>query len=184
MKNFFLLLFLLLFGACSTNPESETPISVEEEVATPDEADAPESLLPEFKEYMIDNAGLFTKVQKDTLILVMQEHRKRTTNEFVLLTVTHYGNYTSIDQYVADLHKTWELGEEGADNGIVLVVNPKMGELRISTGEALEKTLNKAHCDRIINTIMFPYFQANKMYEGMRSGLIEMARVLEGAPAS
>lgn len=140
-------------------------------------------VIPEQNGFVTDNADMLSKVEEDTLRLVLKEHEVRTGNEIVILTSKHYGPYTDIESFVNDVHNAWNLGKAGKENGVLLIINPDMAELRISTGDEVGKILNQQECDRIIGTIMFPFFKANKMYQGLISGAVEMARVLERAAA-
>ena len=113
-----------------------------------------------------------------------------TSNQIAVVTVPElYGMDKA--QLAVSIGEQWGIGQEKFDNGVVILVKPKMqnaggvsgganagvdasagkGEVFIATGYGLEGVLTDAVCRRIIEQKMIPYFRNNDYYSGVVNAL-------------
>src|SRR3546814_7108504 len=74
----------------------------------------------------------------------------------------------SSDVCSSDLH--WGVGQEGKDNGVLLIVAPEEREVRIEVGYGLEGTLTDAVSSQIIRNEILPRFRRGDMAGGIVAG--------------
>ncbi len=71
-----------------------------------------------------------------------------------------------------EIGEKWKVGQKGFDNGIVLLVKPKLsasdrGKAYIAVGYGLEPVIPDAIAKRIVDNEMIPYFKQNDYYGGI-----------------
>ncbi|MCC6933282.1 MAG: TPM domain-containing protein [Deltaproteobacteria bacterium] len=88
----------------------------------------------------------------------------------------------AIEQYAIRLADTWKIGRKGVDDGVILVVAKNDRKMRIEVGYGLEGALNDATCKRIIDELITPYFKQGKFFEGIKSGVENLIKVINNEP--
>lgn len=88
----------------------------------------------------------------------------------------------TIEQYSMRVVDTWKLGREGVDDGVLLLVAKADRTLRIETGYGLEGVLPDALARRIIDEVIAPGFKRGDFFGGLRSGIEQIIKVIEGEP--
>ena len=81
---------------------------------------------------------------------------------------------TTIEDFSLQLARTWGIGQEGIDNGLLLLVAPNEHEVRIEVGYGLEGAIPDGTASLIIQNVLVPAFQ-NDDYEG---GILEATTAL------
>ncbi len=74
----------------------------------------------------------------------------------------------------------WGIGQDGKDNGIVVLLAKNDRKIAISTGYGVEGSLTDAMSKRIIETIILPEFKRGNFYEGLNKGVDVIFQVLNG----
>jgi len=126
-----------------------------------------------------DNAEILSEAARRSLAEILKEHENRTSNQIAVLTVPTIGG-ESIEEYAADVFEAWKLGQQGRDNGILIVVVPNDRRMRIEVGYGLEATLTDALAGRIIQFAMTPRFRNGDYDGGITDGVRAVIEVLEG----
>ena len=146
-----------------------------------------------------DLAGVFTPEQVARMEQALVVFADSTSNQIAVVTVPElYGMDKA--QLAISIGEQWGIGQEKFDNGVVILVKPKMqnaggvsgganaggvsgganagvdpsagkGEVFIATGYGLEGVLTDAVCRRIIEQKMIPYFRNNDYYSGVVNAL-------------
>ncbi|MBA5628597.1 TPM domain-containing protein [Moheibacter sp. BDHS18] len=130
-----------------------------------------ESLLPKPIGLVNDFTYTFTQGQRAELEKFLRDYSKRTTNQIVIVTVDEIQPYTNINDYATDLGNYWGVGTAEKNNGLVIVLNMKSREIRISSGYGAGKVLSDEFLKKIIDEEIIPYFKQNNFYEGLMKGL-------------
>ena len=82
------------------------------------------------------------------------------------------------------LAEKWEVGKNGKDNGVMIVVKPKeidgRGETEIQVGYGLEGVLPDAIAKRIVEKEMIPNFKNQDYYEGIASATSTIMSITSG----
>lgn len=88
----------------------------------------------------------------------------------------------TIEQYALRVAEQWKLGRKKVDDGAILLIAKNDRSLRIEVGYGLEGALNDATAKRIIEEVITPRFRQNDFYGGIRAGVEQIIKVVEGEP--
>ncbi|MEO0856062.1 MAG: TPM domain-containing protein [Bacteroidota bacterium] len=86
----------------------------------------------------------------------------------------------SVERVATRVFNTWALGQQGLNNGVLLVVARDDRRLRIEVGVGLEGVLTDAEAGRIIRNTMVPRFRSGDFAGGIREGVLAIERELVG----
>ena len=86
----------------------------------------------------------------------------------------------AFDDYAQDLFRAAKIGQQGKDNGVLVLVSIKEHKIRIHTGRGLEGALPDALCIRIIHEDFAPQFQTGNYDQGFRRGLAAVLAAARG----
>lgn len=91
-------------------------------------------------------------------------------------------------EFALAIHRTWGVGKEGADNGVVLLWAPTDRAVFISVGYGLEGAIPDRLAGRIRDQEIFTAFRAGEFDRGILQGVAAMAAVIReeyatGGPA-
>ena len=150
-----------------------------------------------------DLAGIFTPEQVARIEQALVVFADSTSNQIAVVTVPElYGMDKA--QLAVSIGEQWGIGQEKFDNGVVILVKPKMqnagsvsgganagvdlsagkGEVFIATGYGLEGVLTDAVCRRIIEQKMIPYFRSDDYYSGVVNALNAIMPLADGEISS
>lgn len=119
---------------------------------------------------VVDNANAFTDEQHSALTEKLEAFNRETSTQILIYTTTNLHGYDIAD-FGQRLGEGWGVGQNGFDNGIVIVYKPKtdyeLGRVTIQTGYGIESLIPDARCSWIINYKMIPHFRQNEIYEGI-----------------
>jgi len=121
---------------------------------------------PKLTEIVTDNARIFTQPQLEELRTKLYQFESETTNQLVILTIDELGNAT-IEQYALEVFNQNKLGQEGKDNGILILFSELDREVRIEVGYGLEPYITDAVASRIIRNTMIPRFKEENYFGGL-----------------
>lgn len=126
-----------------------------------------------------DYAQVLSGEAKELLSQKLKEHEDRTTNQVVVLTLpTLQGE--NIEDFSNQIFNEWGLGQEGQDNGILIVVVPDERMMRIEVGYGLEGAVPDITAGRVIREIMTPRFRDGDFDGGISEGALAIINILEG----
>jgi uncharacterized protein len=118
-----------------------------------------------------DFSGVFKPQQAQELEKMLVDYNDSTSTQIAVITVNSLNGYDIAD-YTDRLAEKWGVGRKGKDNGIVILIKPKLsasdyGEVRISVGYGLEDVVPDATAKRIVNQEMIPRFKEEDYYGGV-----------------
>ncbi len=128
---------------------------------------------------VVDQAGLLTPTTQKELTTRLQQHEDSTGNQVVVVTLNSLQG-DEIADYGYQLGRHWGIGQQGRDNGVLLIVAPNEHKVRIEVGYGLEGTLTDALSKNIIETIITPRFKQGDMEGGIREGALAILAAIEG----
>lgn len=129
-----------------------------------------------------DNAGILSEEIRKSITQRLKNHEDKTGNQIAVLTVPTLDG-AGIEEYAVSVFKEWKLGQEGKNNGILVVVAPKDRRMRIEVGYGLEGTMTDGIAGSIIRNVMTPSFKNNDYNKGIDDGVGAIINVLEGGKA-
>jgi uncharacterized protein len=129
---------------------------------------------------VVDQAGLLSQQARSELSAMLAEHEKATSNQLVVVTLKSLqGN--DIADYGYQLGRHWGIGQEGKNNGVLLIVAPQERKVRIEVGYGLEGTLTDAISHDIIQSVILPQFRQGDYPQGIRNGTAAILNALGGS---
>ena len=137
---------------------------------------------PEFPELtgrVVDQADMLDAAAESQLTQMLEAHEQATTEQVVVVTLPDLqGN--AIEEFGYQLGRHWGIGQEGEDNGALLIVAESERKVRIEVGYGLEGRLTDANSATIINQIITPAFRQGDFSAGIMNGTAAMVQVLGG----
>ncbi len=134
---------------------------------------------PKLTGRVVDNAELLSTSERERLTSLLAEHESQTTNQVVVVTLKSLQGY-GIEDFGYQLGRHWGIGQEGKDNGVLLIVAPTERKVRIEVGYGLEGTLTDALSRNIIEVLILPAFKAGNYGTGIRRGTEGVLAALGG----
>ena len=130
-----------------------------------------------------DYTGTLTAHQIGVLEHKLVAYNDSTSTQFLVLLVDDLQGY-SIEQYATEIGHSWGVGQQGKNNGAVILVKPKKGsesgKVTISTGYGIEEYVTDATAKRIIEREMIPAFKENDYYTGIDNAVNVMMDLCSG----
>ena len=138
-----------------------------------------EPTFPNLTGRVVDEAGLLDAESRQYLISILEKHEKETSNQVVVVTLKNLQGY-SIEDYGVRLGRKWAIGQQGKDNGVLLIVAPNERKVRIEVGYGLEGVLTDAYAHTIIQQDVLPSFKKGKFQQGILNGTASILKVIKG----
>ncbi len=131
-----------------------------------------------------DFAGILRPDEISSLEGRLEQFARETSTQIVVVTVDDLQGYDPAD-FAFRLGESWGVGQKGKNNGIVILVKPKIenekGRIFIATGYGLEGVLPDAVVNgAIIDKEIIPWFRQNDYYKGLESGINVIMDITRG----
>lgn len=130
-----------------------------------------------------DYTGILSNAQANALEQILVDYNDSTTTQFLVLLTNDLQGY-DIEQYAIEIGHRWGVGQQGKNNGAVIVVKPSTdeegGEVCIKTGYGLEEYITDATAKRIVEKEMIPSFKENDYYMGILKAVSVMMGLCSG----
>ncbi len=131
---------------------------------------------------VVDEAGILDSPARAALTRSLADLEDKTTDQLVVVTVKSLQGNT-IETYGYQLGRHWQIGQQGKNNGVLLIVAPGERKVRIDVGYGLEWALTDAIAKFIVETSILPRFRANDYPGGIKRGVEDVIQVLTGDSA-
>ena len=130
-----------------------------------------------------DYTGTLTSSQVNSLEHKLVAYNDSTSTQFLVLLVDDLQGY-SIEQYASKIGQSWGVGQQGKNNGAVIVVKPKKGgakgQVTIQTGYGIEEYVTDATGKHIVENEMIPAFKEDDYYQGIDNAVNVMMDLCSG----
>lgn len=115
-----------------------------------------------------DFTGLLTEPDQITLNNKLLDFNNQTSTQIYVVTYDDLQGYDIAD-FGNRLGTAWGIGQQGKNNGLLILISPELHKMTIQTGYGLEGAVPDAVCSRIINNILSPSFRSGEFYAGLDS---------------
>lgn len=130
-----------------------------------------------------DLAGVMSSAQIEQLETELVHFNNTTSTQITVVTVPSLNGYEPAE-FATRLGENWKVGQEGKNNGIVVLFKPKTaeekGQVYIAVGYGLEGVIPDATAHRdIVDFEMIPRFKQGDVFGGLYYGtrvLMELAK--------
>ena len=130
-----------------------------------------------------DYSGILSSGEVSTLEQKLRHFNDSTSTQIVVVIIDDLQGYDVTD-FADRLGEKWGVGQKGKDNGIVILVKPKIGtgtgKVRISVGYGLESVIPDATARRIVDNEMIPYFKKNQYFQGIDAAITILMALSKG----
>lgn len=128
--------------------------------------------------YEIDTQ-LLEQAQKQAIEQKLINYADTTSTQIVVVVMKSTGG-EDINRFAVDLAHKWGIGQEGKDNGIIMLVALEDRKVSIQTGYGTEHLLTDAAAKLIIENEILPEFKKGDYYAGIDKGTTAIIQVMQG----
>ncbi|HJZ31927.1 MAG TPA: TPM domain-containing protein [Hyphomicrobiaceae bacterium] len=128
---------------------------------------------------IVDDANLLSGEDRRALEADLKALEERSSDQLVIYTAPSLQGY-EIEDFGYRLGRTWQIGQQGKDNGVILIVAPNQRKVRIEVGRGLEPELTDAMSRLIIENAILPAFRRGDFSAGIKAGVHDIRDVLLG----
>ena len=126
-----------------------------------------------------DRTGTLSRDQIQALEKKLSAFEKETTNQIAVLLIPSLEG-GSLEDYSIRLAEKWKIGQQGRNNGVILLVVKNDRKLRIEVGYGLEGALPDALSGTIIRNEIAPRFKEGQFYQGIEAGINSIIAATKG----
>jgi uncharacterized protein len=130
-----------------------------------------------------DFAGILNKDEINTLEQKLVAFNDSTSTQIAIVTVKSLMGYDKAD-YTQRLAEKWGIGQKGLNNGVLILVKPKLpesdGQVFIAQGYGLEGVIPDITCSQIIDNDILPSFRSNDYYGGLSNSVNTLMSLARG----
>ena len=138
---------------------------------------------PQPQRLVNDLAGLFSPDQVAALEMTLVAFDDTTSNQITVVTVRDMEGYQA-SEYATRIGLDWGVGSEKFDNGVVLLVKPRIGksygEVFIAVGYGLEGAIPDAYAKRIVENELIPHLSEGDYYGGVKAACDVLMKLASG----
>lgn len=129
--------------------------------------------VPALYDGVMDQAGLLDSNTQKKLSNALKIIFDKGGPQVAVLTVDSIDPLT-IEEASIQVAKSWKLGTEQKDNGVLVLIAKRERKIRIEVGQGVEGDLTDAYSRRIIDDVMVPLFRRGQTTEGVLLGVREI----------
>ncbi len=129
--------------------------------------------------YVIDDAQILKQSTVQYLQSKLRQHEDSNSNQVVVYIIPSLQGEV-LEPFTNRVFNTWNIGQKGRNNGVLLLVAMKEKRIRIEPGYGLEGALPDALCARIIDYEISPEFKRGDYDRGIINGVESILLAIEG----
>lgn len=130
-----------------------------------------------------DYANILDEATETYLRQTLIAFSDTTSTQILIVTVTDLCGYDKAE-FTYTLGEKWKVGQQGKNNGVVIMIKPKeidgRGETFIAPGYGLEGVLPDAIAKRIVEVEMIPYFKQKDYVSGIMAAANTVMSITSG----
>lgn len=128
--------------------------------------------------FVLDQSGTLSTEEIEALNSQIASYHKSGKVEIGILILQNLGT-SYLEEASIETARAWGIGEEGKNNGVLLLVAKDEHKIRIEVGTGLEGELTDAYSNRIIRNWIAPEFKEERYFKGLQRGLEGIAGFLQ-----
>ena len=136
---------------------------------------------PKLTGRVVDQADILSEGEEVSLTQELAQIEQQTGHQVVVATVPSLQGYP-IEDFGYQLGRTWGIGSEENDDGVVLLVAPQDRQVSIEVGYGLEPVLTDTLASTIVQGAIIPKFREKDYPGGIQAGVAGIATQLELPP--
>jgi uncharacterized protein len=136
--------------------------------------------LPAARGYVNDTAGLLSPETRAQVERFLADFERSDSTQIAILTIPSLEG-EDLEGYSVRVAQAWGIGQQGKDNGALLLVAKEERAVRIEVGYGLEDRLTDLLAGRIVDQEIVPRFKAGDFDGGVKAGVKAMVDATRGA---
>lgn len=138
---------------------------------------------PDPPQLVNDLAKILSSAERNHLENKLLNYNDTTSTQITIVTIPDLQGMDKA-QYAVELAHKWGVGQKGKDNGLLILVKPKIrnskGQAYIAVGYGLEEFIPDATAIKIVEYEMLPFFRENRMHDGLDASTSSLMSLLSG----
>jgi len=130
---------------------------------------------------VVDQANILSETSETKLTTKLEKLERTSGPQFVIATTDSLEG-RDIASYSVDLGRSWAIGHQDRDDGVILLVAPNERKVRIAVGYGLEGSLNDPFCAKVIREDILPAFRNGELETGILVGADRLIAKMERIP--
>lgn len=130
-----------------------------------------------------DFANILKPQEQALLEQKLRKYNDTTSTQISIVTLKSLDGY-DISEYAIELGRKWGIGQKDKNNGILILIKPKLGNERgqvfIATGYGMEGSVIDSKAGEIIRKILTPNFKNNQFYKGLDEATSMLIQISAG----
>jgi uncharacterized protein len=126
--------------------------------------------LPALTGRVVDQANVLSPSAEEQMASKLAELEARTSRQLVVVTIPSLQGL-EIEDFGYKLGRAWGIGQQGDDNGALLIVAPNERRVRVEVGYGLEPVLTDALSNVILQKRVLPRFRDGDLQGGIIDGV-------------
>ncbi len=128
---------------------------------------------------IVDEARILSAADKAELETTLRALEGKSSDQIVIYTTPSLQGY-EIEELGYRLGRFWKIGQQGVNNGLVLIIAPNERKVRIEVGRGLEPLMTDSMSSTIIQNTILPGFRRGDFPGGIKAGVRDIKDVLLG----
>lgn len=135
--------------------------------------------VPPYKGYVNDYADMISAQEEMKLERALQSFDLTDSTQVAILTIASLEG-DALEDFSIRTVDQWKIGQQGKDNGVLLLVVKNDRKIRIEVGRGLEPVLTDLLSGRIIDGVISPYFKTGRFDQGFEAGVAAIVQATRG----
>lgn len=130
-------------------------------------------------QWVTDLGGMLSASEERWLSQKLDTYEDTTSTQIVIVTLPSLNGIPAAE-YATALGRKWAVGQQGQNNGIVILASSQDRKIFIAPGYGLEGAIPDAIASRIIQNIIVPNFRQGQFYNGFDNAVDALAAAARG----
>ena len=126
-----------------------------------------------------DQAAMLSPATAQQLEQSLRAFEQQDSTQIFLLTIPSLEG-DSLEDFSHRVFEAWKIGQQGRDNGILLLIAKNDRKIRIEVGYGLEGKLTDLLAGRIIRSVIGPHFKNGNFDQGILDGVNAIMAAVKG----
>jgi uncharacterized protein len=135
--------------------------------------------VPPLKAHVNDYAAILSPGAVQKIEAELTAFESSDSTQIAVLTIPSLEG-ENLEEYSIKVAEAWKIGQQGKDNGAILLISKGDRKIRIEVGRGLEGTLTDLVSGRIIRYDIAPYFKQGDFDGGVSAGVGAIMSVVKG----
>jgi uncharacterized protein len=138
-----------------------------------------QQLPPKSNTLVTDSTGILSAAERQQLESKLVAFDDSTSTQIAVVILHSVGQY-DINDYAQKLGRAWGIGQQGKNNGVLLLVALDDRKVSIQTGYGSEGALPDVTTQQIIQNDIVPNFRQKAYYAGLNAATDDIMKAMKG----